>query len=81
LLVFKKSVAKIFAAFPRDVRILQCLEEMNENPRGPACEKLSGKETSIRQGIYRIIYEVRMISLVWVGKRPPAGVCEQAENG
>jgi len=38
-LVFKKSVAKDLRGIPKkDVsRILQCLEEIAENPRGPEC--------------------------------------------
>jgi len=38
-LVFKKSVAKDLRGIPKkDVScILQCLEEIAENPRGPEC--------------------------------------------
>jgi mRNA interferase RelE/StbE len=75
-LVFKKSVAKDLRGIPKkDVaRILQCLKEIEENPRGPGCEKLSGKERyRIRQGIYRIIYEIRddllVVVVVKIGHR------------
>ena len=75
-LVFKKSVAKDLRGISKkDVpRILQCLEEIAENPRGPGCEKLSGKERyRIRQGIYRIIYEVQddllVVVVVKIGHR------------
>ena len=61
-LVFKRSVAKDLGPIPnRDVaRILERLRALSENPRPPGCEKLSGQERyRIRQGIYRIIYEIR----------------------
>ena len=60
-LVFKKSVAKDLRPIPnKDVaRILQRIEALRENPRPFGCEKLSGQERyRIRQGVYRIIYEV-----------------------
>ncbi len=60
-LVFKRSVAKDLRPIPnRDVaRILERLRALSENPRPPGCEKLSGQERyRIRQGIYRIIYEI-----------------------
>ncbi len=61
-LVFKKSVAKDLRGVPKkDVaRILQCFEMLAGDPRGPGCEKLSGQEKyRVRQGVYRIIYEIR----------------------
>jgi mRNA interferase RelE/StbE len=61
-LAFKKSVAKDLRAHStKDVhRILKCFEQMAENPRPPGCEKLSGKERyRLRQGIYRIVYEIQ----------------------
>jgi mRNA interferase RelE/StbE len=61
-LAFKKSVAKDLRALPtKDVhRILKCFEQLAENPRPPGCEKLSGKERyRLRQGIYRIVYEMQ----------------------
>lgn len=60
-LVFKKSVAKDLRPIPnKDVaRILQRIEQLRENPRPIGSEKLSGQERyRIRQGVYRIIYEV-----------------------
>ncbi len=60
-LVFKKSVAKDLRPIPnKDVaRILQRIETLRENPRPIGSEKLSGQERyRIRQGVYRIIYEV-----------------------
>ena len=61
-LVFKKSVAKDLRSIPnRDVaRILQRTTKLQENPRPVGSEKLSGQERyRIRQGFYRIIYELK----------------------
>lgn len=66
-LVFKKSVAKDLRPIPnKDVaRILQRIETLQENPRPIGCEKLSGQERyRIRQGVYRIIYEVTDMQLI-----------------
>ncbi|MCC5796658.1 MAG: type II toxin-antitoxin system RelE/ParE family toxin [Methylophaga sp.] len=60
-LTFKKSVSKDLRSIPKqDVqRILQRIEALRDDPRPPGSEKLSGKDAyRIRQGIYRIIYEV-----------------------
>jgi mRNA interferase RelE/StbE len=60
-LVFKKSVAKDLRELPKaDVkRILQRIRALADDPRLPGCEKLSGQERyRIRQGLYRIVYEV-----------------------
>lgn len=61
-LAFKKSVAKDLRALPvKDIRrILKCIEQLADNPRPPGCEKLSAQERyRLRQGIYRIVYEVQ----------------------
>ena len=75
-LVFKKSVAKDHRPIPdRDVvRLLQCMEALRENPRPAGSEKLSGQERyRIRQGAYRIIYEIKadllIVTVVKVGHR------------
>ncbi len=75
-LVFKKSVSKDLRSIPKkDVaRILQRMEELQENPRPVGSEKLSGQERyRIRQGAYRIIYEVvdelLVVTVVKVGHR------------
>lgn len=75
-IVVKKSVSKDLRSIPnKDVaRILQCMETLQENPRPTGSEKLSGLERyRIRQGIYRIIYEVMdehlIITIVKVGHR------------
>ncbi len=59
--VFKKSVAKDLRNIPnKDVkRILEKIDSLAENPRREGSMKLSGQERyRIRQGIYRIVYEI-----------------------
>lgn len=75
-LVFKKSVSKDLRSIPnKDVaRILQRLEWLQENPRPDDSEKLSGQERyRIRQGVYRVVYEVQdellVVTVVKVGHR------------
>ena len=75
-LVFKKSVARDLRPIPnKDVaRILVRMEALQENPRPVGSEKLSGQERyRIRQGMYRIIYEVTdellVVTVVKVGHR------------
>ena len=60
-IVVRKSVTRDLRSIPnKDVaRILQRMEELPEDPRPVGSEKLSGQERyRIRQGVYRIIYEV-----------------------
>lgn len=75
-LVFKQSVAKDLRPIPKKdlARILRRLESLREDPRPPGSEKLSGQERyRIRQGVYRIIYEVKdqtlIVTVVKVGHR------------
>jgi mRNA interferase RelE/StbE len=75
-LTFKKSVAKDLRSIPNaDLhRILQRMEELQNNPRPVGCEKLSGLERyRIRHGVCRIIYEVidemLVVTVVKVGHR------------
>lgn len=75
-LIFKKSVAKDLRAFPkRDVQsIMRRIRSLAEDPRPAGCEKLSGLERyRVRQGVYRIIYEVEdgrlIVLIVRVGHR------------
>jgi mRNA interferase RelE/StbE len=66
-LVFKKSVAKDLRNFPNKVvkRILKRIDSLREYPRTDGCIKLSGQERyRIRQGVYRIIYEIQDSELV-----------------
>ena len=68
-LLFKKSVAKDLRLIPKkDVaRILKCFDSLSEDPRVPGCEKLSGLERyRVRQGAYRIIYEIQDYKLIVV---------------
>lgn len=73
---FKKSVAKDLRSIPNaDVkRILKKINSLCENPRGEGCVKLSAQERyRVRQGIYRIIYEIRdellVVHVVKIGHR------------
>lgn len=75
-LVFKKSVAKDLRAFPKqDVkRIMQRIRLLADDPRPDGCEKLSSQERyRVRQGVYRIIYEINddrlVVLVVKVGHR------------
>jgi len=66
-ITFKKSVAKDLRNIPKvDVkRILKRFDSLVENPRGEGCIKLSGQECyRVRQGLYRIIYEIRDEELI-----------------
>lgn len=66
-LTFKKSVTKDFRNIPKnDVKkILSKIESLAINPRAEGCIKLSGKENyRVRQGIFRIIYQIRDKELV-----------------
>ncbi|MDT3778987.1 type II toxin-antitoxin system RelE/ParE family toxin [Nitrospira sp. MA-1] len=66
-LTFKKSVTKDFRSTPNnDVsRILKRIEGLADHPCPVGSEKLSGQEKfRVRQGIYRIIYEIRDEELV-----------------
>lgn len=78
-LVFRKSVAKDLRPIPKaDVaRILRRIETLQQNPRPPGCEKLSGQERyRMRQGVYRIIYEIAdeelIVTVVKAGHRKSA---------
>jgi len=73
---FKKSVAKDFRSIPnQDVkRILSKINALAENPRADGCIKLAGQERyRIRQGFYRIIYEIKdntlIVNVVKIGHR------------
>ncbi|WP_420935903.1 type II toxin-antitoxin system RelE family toxin [Alteromonas sp. A081] len=73
---FKKSVTKDFKAIPKsDVKnILAKIHLLAENPRRDGAIKLSGQDLyRFRQGLYRIIYEIRenelVVQVIKVGHR------------
>jgi mRNA interferase RelE/StbE len=75
-LVFKKSVTRDLRSIPKkDIpRILKRIEGLREDPRGEGCVKLSAQERyRVRQGVYRIVYEIRdnelVVMVVKVGHR------------
>jgi mRNA interferase RelE/StbE len=66
-ITFKQSVAKDLRKIPNsDVKkILLKIDSLAINPRGEGCIKLTGEEKyRVRQGMYRIIYEIRETELV-----------------
>ena len=66
-ITFKASVAKDLHALPnRDVkRILELINALAHNPRAEGCIKLTGQDRyRVRQGVYRIIYEIQDLRLV-----------------
>ena len=60
-LVLKRSAAKEIEALPRDerARVVERIGRLADDPRPAGCEKLSGQERyRVRQGRYRILYEI-----------------------
>jgi len=75
-LVFKRSVSKDLRPIPKEdvARILRRLQGLQEEPRPAGSEKLSGQERyRLRQGGYRILYEVAdeelVLTIVKIGHR------------
>lgn len=75
-LILRPSVEKDFRKIPTaDLRkILARMEALREDPRPPGSMKLSGEEYyRVRQGDYRIIYEIEddklIVIVVRVGHR------------
>ena len=75
-LEFKRSVAKDLEGVPkRDLeRILERIDRLRDDPRPPGSVKLSGQECyRVRQGNYRIVYEIiddrLVVVVVAVGHR------------
>ena len=65
--LIKRSAAKEIEAVPiKDRRrIVARIEGLASNPRPVGCEKLSGEEKyRIRQGDYRILYEIVDMDLI-----------------
>lgn len=72
----RNSVSKDVKGIPgKDLkRILKRIEGLRDDPRPPGCEKLSGQDYyRIRQGDYRIVYEIHdarlIVVVVKVGNR------------
>ena len=69
---FKKSVEKDFVGIPKKdlQRIIRLIGSLEDNPRPPGCEKLTGQERyRVRQGRYRIVYSIQDDELtVWIVK-------------
>ena len=75
-IVFRKSVAKDLMAIPKkdQIRILQRIAQLAEDPRPATCKRLSGQQRyRVRQGSYRILYEIDddqlIVTVVKVGNR------------
>jgi len=75
-LQIKRSAAKELEAVPlKDRRrIVTRIKGLRTEPRPPGCEKLSGDDKYlIRQGTYRILYEIQdqalIVTVVRVGDR------------
>ena len=73
---FKRSVAKDVRGIPAPdlKRILQKIDSLRDDPRPPGSTKLSGQECyRIRQGDYRILYEIienrLVIIVIRIGNR------------
>lgn len=74
--VFRKSVAQDLRRIPKSdlQRILAAMDSLSNEPRPSGVEKLSGQERyRMRQGNYRIIYEIKdnevVVVVVKVGHR------------
>ena len=69
---FRESVEKDLNTLPKKdlKRILQRIKMLEDNPRPPGCEKLTGQERyRFRQGNYRIVYSIQDYEhTVWIVK-------------
>jgi mRNA interferase RelE/StbE len=75
-ITFKKSVTKDLKSVSKsDIKkILLKIDSLTEDPRREGAVKLSGQDMyRIRQGLYRIIYEIRdselVIQVIKIGHR------------
>jgi mRNA interferase RelE/StbE len=67
--LIKKSAAKELEAVPRRDRekLVAKIEKLAQDPRPPGSEKLAGDDKyRIRQGVYRVLYEVDDATIVIV---------------
>ena len=75
--LIKPSAVKDIEAIPLKKdrrRIVERIRKLEENPRPPGCEKLSGQDKyRVRQGRYRIVYSIEdqdlVVYVVKVGHR------------
>jgi mRNA interferase RelE/StbE len=68
-LLIKPSAGKEIEALPKQDRrrIVAKIMSLSRDPRPPGCEKLSGHDQyRLRQGNYRILYEIQDLGLVVV---------------
>ena len=76
-ILIKPSAVKDIEAIPLKKdrrRIVDRIRRLEENPRPPGCEKLSGQDKyRLRQGRYRIVYSIEdqdlIVYVVKVGHR------------
>lgn len=73
---FRKSVEKDLRAIPKkdQIRILQRISHLADDPRPTGCKKLSGQgRYRLRQGSYRILYGIEddrlIVTVVSIGNR------------
>ena len=73
---FKKSVLKDLKSVPKSdvIKIISKIDSLAEDPRRVGAIKLSGNELyRIRQGLYRILYEIKdrelIVQVIKVGHR------------
>lgn len=81
-IVFRKSVARDLRPIPTQAlrKILIAIESLSDDPRPSGVEKLSGQDRyRLRQGNYRIIYEINdievLVVVVKVGHRKDVYGC------
>jgi mRNA interferase RelE/StbE len=66
-ITFKKSVVKDLKSVPKSdvIKIISKIDSLAEDPRRVGAIKLSGNELyRVRQGLYRILYEIKDRELV-----------------
>jgi mRNA interferase RelE/StbE len=71
----RKELVQVGPARADRQRIVRRIEALAKEPRPPGCEKLRGSEDRyrVRQGHYRVIYEIedtaRTVTIVKIGHR------------